>query len=227
VEPSSSCSRARQQMVVLHPPTPVESLPDEVSVAGVPGGLLNQVQQHPAQVAVDDVDPCAGIIELHGVDDLPGGLCCLLVASHPLLDRVPVVDEEVLVWDRGLMLRPPIREGTPSNDALKPSVLPHRRVLEQAEQRERELAVGARRASASLTPLTLLTSASRCWARKPARATRSFEVEGSADTLRILFEVSLRRPRNLPPPQHHGRGSHMANGRPELGRFCNRKREMP
>jgi len=117
MEPSSSCSRARQQMVVLHPPTPVESLPDEVSVAGVPGGLLNQVQQHPAQVAVDDVDPCAGIIELHGVDDLPGGLCCLLVASHPLLDRVPVVDEEVLVWDRGLMLRPPIREGTPDTRA--------------------------------------------------------------------------------------------------------------
>ncbi len=87
-------------MLVLHPSTPIEGLPDEVSVAGVPGGLLNQVQQHPAQVAVDDVRPCAGVVELHGVDDLPGRLCCLLVARHPLLDRVPVVDEEVPVRDR-------------------------------------------------------------------------------------------------------------------------------
>lgn len=120
-------------MVVLHPPIPVESLPDDVSVAGVPGGLLNQVQQHTAQVAVDDVRACAGVVEIHGVNDLPGHLCCLLVASHPLLDRVPVVKEEVLVWDRGLTLRPPISEGAPSDDALEPSVLPHRRVLEQAQ----------------------------------------------------------------------------------------------
>jgi hypothetical protein len=47
---------------------------------------------------------------------------------------VPVADEEVLVRDRGLMLRPPIRERAPGGDALEPSVLPHRRVLEQAEQ---------------------------------------------------------------------------------------------
>lgn len=130
-------SGARRQMVVLLPPTPVESLPDEVIVAGVPGGLLNQVQQHPAQVAVDDVRPCAGVVEFHGVHDLPGRLCCLLVASRPLLDRVPVVDEEVLVWDRGLMLRPPIREGAPSDNALEPAGLPNCRVLEQAEQGER------------------------------------------------------------------------------------------
>lgn len=106
------------------PRTPVESLPDEVSVAGVPGGLFNQVQQHPAHVAVDDVRPCAGVVELHGVNDLPRPRCCLLVASHPLLDRVSVVDEEVLVWDRGLVLRPPTSEGAPSDDALKPSVTP-------------------------------------------------------------------------------------------------------
>jgi hypothetical protein len=80
----------------------------------MPGGLLNQVQHHPAQVAVDDVRPCAGVVELHGVNDLPGRLCCRFVTRHPLLDRVPVVDEEVLVWDRGLTLRPPSGRGRPA-----------------------------------------------------------------------------------------------------------------
>ena len=106
-------------------------------MAGVPGGLLNQVQQHAAEVAVDDVCPRAGLAELHGGSDLPGRLCCLLIASHPLRDRVPVVDEEVLARDRGLMIRPPVREGPPGDDALEPSFLPHRRVLDQAEQGKR------------------------------------------------------------------------------------------
>jgi hypothetical protein len=58
----------------------------------------------------------------------------------------------------------------------------------------RELAVGARRASVSLTPRTFLISASRCLSRKPARASRSFEVENSTATLRTVQKLvgSLR-----------------------------------
>lgn len=70
---------------------------------------------------------------------------------------------------------------------------------------ERELAVGARRASASMTPRTFLTSASRCRSRKPARASRSFAVENFADTVRIVLQELPRRPRNVPSLQRHGR----------------------
>ena len=81
---------------VLYPPTPVESLPDDVGMAGVPGSLFDRVHQYAADVAVDDVGTGAQVIELHAGNELTRRLRCLLVAGHPMLDRFPIVDEEVL-----------------------------------------------------------------------------------------------------------------------------------
>jgi hypothetical protein len=76
----------------LHPASAVESLPDDVSVTGVPSGLLYQVKQHPAQVAVDDVGPGAGVLKLHARRYVTRHLYCGFVAIYPLLDRFPVVN---------------------------------------------------------------------------------------------------------------------------------------
>jgi hypothetical protein len=145
-------------------------------MAGVPSGLLDQVKQHPAQIAVDDVGPGTGVLEGHRRSYVTRRVCCGFVTIYPLLDRLVVLDEEVLIRDVGLPLRPPIGKSAAGDNTLEPPLLPTTECFSRPSS-ERELAVGARRASVSLMPRIFRTSALRCWSRKPSRASRSLAVE--------------------------------------------------
>jgi hypothetical protein len=62
-------------------PAAVEGLPNDVRMAGVPGRLLDHVQQDPSQVAVCERGPGAGRLEVPLSSDLTGDGGLLVKAS--------------------------------------------------------------------------------------------------------------------------------------------------
>ena len=84
---------------MLFAPAPIEGLPDDVCVSCVPGRFLNQVQQHPAHVAVDDARAGANIVEFLGSSNASGHDTRFPVARDPLIDGVAISHQEVGVSD--------------------------------------------------------------------------------------------------------------------------------
>ena len=115
----------------------VEGLADDVRVAGVARGLLDQVEQDVAQVAVDEVRARDRCSEVHRRGDGAGLLDLFPVVRDPLLHRVVLVDHEVLGHAGVVALRPFAGEPPSGHDDLEPALLPQPAVLDDAQQGQR------------------------------------------------------------------------------------------
>jgi AraC-like DNA-binding protein len=114
----------------------VESLADDVRMAGVARGLLDQVKQNVAQVALDEVRPHDRCVEAHRRGDGAGLLDLLPVIRDPVLHRVVLADHEVLGHAGVVALGPLAGEPPSGHDDLEPAPLPQPAVLDDAKQRQ-------------------------------------------------------------------------------------------
>lgn len=126
--PLGACGSARDRAyagravgsVWLHALSAVEGFTNDVGMPRVARRLLDQVQQHPAQVLINKVVTGTPIIEWHLGCDLLGYRNLVGVSTQPMGDSVVVVDDEVLGRIR-LDVRP---LASPGDDDLKPAPFP-------------------------------------------------------------------------------------------------------
>ena len=96
----------------------VDGLADDVSLASVPSGLLNQVYRNPPKVP-SHLSPCAGHVEINRIEDLLRSSDLFSVVHDNDLDGVVMGDPKpvLVLW---LHLGPLSREPVPGDDDLEP-----------------------------------------------------------------------------------------------------------